>query len=81
MVMNEGLYTSKTAEYATPQGVFDRLNEEFHFTLDPCATPKNTKCPLFFTKEQDGLSQVWGGGCFYEPSVWPGDREVVKKGL
>jgi site-specific DNA-methyltransferase (adenine-specific) len=36
------------------------LNEEFRFTLDPCATHENAKCSLFFTKEQDGLKQDWG---------------------
>lgn len=73
MAINEGLYTSKTVEYATPQEVFDRLNEEFRFTLDPCATPENAKCPLFFTKEQDGLSQTWGGVVFMNP---PYGREI-----
>jgi site-specific DNA-methyltransferase (adenine-specific) len=32
----------------------------YHFTLDPCATPDNAKCPVYFTKEDDGLKQDWG---------------------
>ena len=54
-------YSSKTNEWGTPQDTFDKLNEEFNFTLDPCATKYNAKCPKFYTKEDDGLSQDWGG--------------------
>ena len=53
--------SSKTDNWATPQDFFDNLNEEFHFTLDPCANEANHKCDLFYTKEQDGLTKDWGG--------------------
>ena len=52
--------SSKTDDWATPQAFFDKLNEEFHFTLDPCADENNHKCSLYFTKEQDGLTKDWG---------------------
>ena len=42
---------------ATPQDFFDKLNDEFKFNLDPCATPENAKCEKYFTKEDDGLSK------------------------
>lgn len=54
-------YSSKTDQWATPQFFFDRLNEEFNFTLDPCADKYNAKCSTFFTKENDGLKQDWSG--------------------
>lgn len=53
--------SSKTDNWATPQDFFDKLNEEFRFTLDPCADSENHKCDLFFTREQNGLNQDWGG--------------------
>ena len=53
--------SSKTDNWATPQDFFDNLNEEFHFTLDPCANEEKHKCNLFYTKEQDGLTKDWGG--------------------
>lgn len=53
--------SSKTDNWATPQDFFDKLNEEFNFTLDPCADSENHKCDLFFTREQNGLNQDWGG--------------------
>lgn len=33
----EVIFSSATDEWATPQGFFDELNKEFHFTLDPAA--------------------------------------------
>lgn len=53
-------FSSKTPEWFTPQDLFDDLNLEFNFTLDPCATPENAKCKKFFTKHEDGLKQDWG---------------------
>lgn len=55
------LLTSTTDEWATPQDLFDRLNACFRFTLDPCATDENHKAPKYYTREQDGLKQDWGG--------------------
>lgn len=55
------MFSSTTDEWATPKDFFDTLNEEFDFTLDPCATADNAKCAKFYTKEQDGLKQDWSG--------------------
>lgn len=66
-MLNKGLFTSNSEEWATPRKLFDELNAEFGFTLDPCATPENAKCERYFTKEQDGLSQPWGGTVFCNP--------------
>lgn len=53
------MFSSATEEWATPQKLFDELDAEFHFTLDPCATKENAKCKKFYTKEDDGLSKSW----------------------
>ena len=55
------MFSSSTDLWATPQSFFDQLNNEFRFTLDPCATAENAKCHSFYTKEDDGLKQDWGG--------------------
>ena len=55
------MYSSKTDEWTTPQDFFDKLNQEFHFDLDPCADETNHKCKKYFNKEQNGLLQNWGG--------------------
>ncbi len=54
-------FSSASNEWATPQEFFNRLNQEFNFNLDPCATPESAKCPMFFTQEQNGLNRPWGG--------------------
>lgn len=59
--MDTVLFSSKEEVWATPQDFFDHLDEEFNFTLDPCALPENAKCAKFFTPEDDGLLQDWGG--------------------
>lgn len=60
-MINKALFTNNSDEWATPQDVFDALNAEFNFDLDPCATEENHKCDFFYTKETDGLLQNWGG--------------------
>lgn len=56
------LFSSKTDKWATPQTFFDELNREFDFNLDPCADETNHKCEKYFTEEENGLLQDWGGG-------------------
>jgi phage N-6-adenine-methyltransferase len=75
-MINTGLFTSKTDMWATPQDFFDKLNEEFHFELDVCATKENAKCDRWFGQDIDGLKQNWN----YE-RVWmnpPYGREIGK---
>ena len=57
----QALFSSATDLWATPQDFFDNLNAEFHFTLDPCALPSNAKCSKYYTPDDDGLLQDWGG--------------------
>lgn len=45
----------------TPHGLFHRLDAEFRFTLDVCATAKNAKCQRFYTESDDGLTSTWEG--------------------
>lgn len=59
--MDEALFSSKSSEWATPQAFFNELNAEFGFTLDPCCTHENAKCPRHYTKAENGLLQDWSG--------------------
>lgn len=58
-MITKGWFTSDSQEWATPQKVFDELDAEFHFTLDPCCTHENAKCEKHYTKEDDRLSRSW----------------------
>ena len=60
MAISSALYSSRSEEWATPPHFFASLDAEFGFTLDPCATRRNAKCPIFFTKADDGVAKDWG---------------------
>lgn len=74
--MNAALLSSKKMDYCAPQDFFDRLNEEFHFTLDAAATDKSAKCPAYYTPETDGLKSPWNlaGGGLYSATLHTGAR-------
>jgi site-specific DNA-methyltransferase (adenine-specific) len=57
---NNGRYNGKGRDWATPPEVFGPLNDEFRFTLDPCATAESAKCARYFTEADNGLTQDWG---------------------
>ena len=75
-MVHRSLFSSESIEWATPQWLFDALDTEFNFTLDPCCTVENAKCKTFFTIKDDGLSQDWGThSVFMNP---PYGREIGK---
>jgi site-specific DNA-methyltransferase (adenine-specific) len=75
-MINRGLFSSNTNEWATPQALFDRLNRIFQFTLDPACTPENAKCAKYYTAKDNGLAQSWlGERVFLNP---PYSREIVQ---
>ena len=79
--LNQGLFSSLTPEWPTPAGVFQALNDRYHFELDACATAENAKCPRFFTAEQDALQQQWTGSVFCNPPYGPELGRWLKKAL
>lgn len=70
-----GIFSSRSDLWETPQDLFDKLDAIYHFQTDVCALPENAKCEHYFTPEQDGLSQEWAGVCWCNP---PYGREVGK---
>ncbi len=69
-------FSSNTDIWATPQWLFNELNEEFGFTVDVCALPENAKCNRYYTPQENGLKQDWGN-----ESVWmnpPYGREIMQ---
>ena len=52
-------YMSKSNEWETPHELFNELDDEFCFTLDPCSTDLNAKCARHYTAEDDGLTKSW----------------------
>lgn len=59
--MNEILFSTGKNDWETPRDLFDALDDEFHFTLDPCASHETAKCSKYYTEDDDGLVQNWHG--------------------
>ena len=53
------MFSSKSNEWETPEDFYNKLNNRFKFTLDPCSTHENHKCDKYYTMEDDGLSKSW----------------------
>jgi site-specific DNA-methyltransferase (adenine-specific) len=56
---SNGRYNGNGREWETPPELFKDLDDQFHFTLDPCATAQNAKCRFFYTEADNGLSKDW----------------------
>ena len=70
------LFSSETGDWSTPIDFFNRLDQEYNFTLDPCASVANATCDYYFTEQDNGLNQDWGGySVFMNP---PYGRKISK---
>ena len=67
-MINEGMMSSNTDQWGTPQEYFDEVNQEFAFDLDVCAESWNAKCDDYISPETDALSVPWHGQvCWMNP--------------
>lgn len=66
-MLNEHLMSSESDQWATPEELFSRIDDEFKFDCDVCASKENAKCDVYFTEADDGLSQEWHGTCWMNP--------------
>ncbi len=80
---NGTAFSHKSVEWETPDWLFEKLDNEFHFTLDVCATDDNYKCERYYTTEDDGLAQDWGKEtCFCNPPFGRGTlRDWLRKAI
>lgn len=66
MTYPAALLSSEKMDWATPQSLFETLDAEFEFTLDPCASFENAKCQKYYTAADNGLTKDWGSArAFY----------------
>lgn len=54
------MFSSATDEWSTPQWLFDALDKEFGFTLDPCSNGGNARCARAYSVADSGLLKDWG---------------------
>ena len=72
--MND-LYSSLKQAWVTPQPFFQRLDDEFRFDIDVCATVNNTKVQKFLLVIDNPLQQNWRGTVWMNP---PYGRVIAK---
>ena len=53
------MFSSKSNEWETPEDFYNKLNQQYNFTLDPCCTHDNHKCEKYYTLEENGLLHSW----------------------
>jgi site-specific DNA-methyltransferase (adenine-specific) len=53
------LFSSASDEWSTPDDLWRKLDTEFHFDLDVCASAENFKCSRYFDIATNGLAQPW----------------------
>ena len=76
----ETMFSSKSPEWETPQDFFNKLDERWNFTLDPCCTKETAKCATFFTEKDNGLEMDWKGHrVFMNPPYGRSIRTWVEK--
>lgn len=62
-MFNKSLWSSLSSEWTTPVDLYNELDKEFHFTLDPC--------PIGGT---NGLDITWTGNVYVNP---PYGRHII----
>ena len=84
--MDKVLLSTGKDDWETPIQFFNKLNEEFKFTLDPCCGIETAKCSKFYTKNEDGLKQNWENEIVYVNPPYskktkdnPGQEAWIKK--
>ena len=61
------VFSHTSDEWETPHDLFERLDEEFHFTLDGAATTANHKCPRW----------LGPGGTYPDALTYAPQHEVI----
>lgn len=79
-MINKVHFSSNSNEWYTPKDLFDKLDKEFQFTLDPCCTELSALCKKFYTVLDNGLEQDWSGDTvFMNPPYGREIKDWVKK--
>ena len=79
MGVNEGMFTSDSAEWETPHAFFAAIDSVYAFTLDAAASDENAKCERYYTKEDNALEQRWPGVVWCNPPYGREISDFVKK--
>lgn len=82
MALIKSMVSSKNNKWETPWRFFNELNNEFNFTLDPCAEDETAKCKKYYTIETNGLDKDWSkDNVFMNPPYGGHTRTWMEKAL
>jgi len=75
------MFSSDSNEWETPKWLFNALNDEFNFDLDPCASAENALAVHYFNKYSNCLTHSWAPfeSVFCNPPYGRDLKKFVKK--
>jgi len=79
MAQFAGKFASVRSDWETPDWLFQRLDDEFHFDCDVAADADNAKVIKYINHETDALSVRWSGRCWLNPPYGEGLGKWAKK--
>ena len=59
------MFSSNRDDWETPQDFFDKLNEQYHFTLDPCSSDTNTNVQSIIQLKTTALNRIGGAKQYF----------------
>ena len=78
-MVDKVLFSSNSDEWSTPEEIYNELDQEFNFNLDPCSTAENHKTDDYYTIADNGLKKSWGGRRVFCNPPYSNISEWIKK--
>lgn len=60
-------FKSTNQSWETPDGLFVKINKQFNFTRDVCASKDNAKCDIYWSEQDSCLDKTWDGVNWMNP--------------
>lgn len=83
-MVSKVVFSKKSDNWATPFDFYKKLDDEFFFDIDVCASRENHKCLVYYDIAENGLSKNWIGSIFCNPpysqiKLWlkKGQEEII----
>jgi len=73
-------FSSSRQDWATPQSLFAKVDQEFSFTLDAAASDENTKVlDSYFTEKDNAFSKSWGNNTVWLNPPYGGKNKSLQE--
>lgn len=79
MLNTDLMFSSKTDQWSTPKDFFNKINDEFSFTMDACASEENKKCEVYLSEKNNSLIMPWHGIVWMNPPYGRGIGLWIQK--